>query len=90
MSANTASTESIILSEDFFGVAFSPLIEALSGTKPERKDAFNSVRILAKMAGLLSGKEKILAVSYGTNISGSRIVVLTLAHAEAEIPPKVL
>jgi hypothetical protein len=85
MSATTAGTTSILLSEDFFGVSANAFFRKLTeGSKPERKDAFNGVKTLAKVAGLLSSKEKVLSVSVGCNVSGARLIILTL---EA---PKVL
>lgn len=83
MSVQTAAATSLILTEDFFGVVANQLFQAIaSGTKPERKDAFLTIRQMAKTARVLSSKEKILSIGIGVNISGQRHIAIAL-----EAPP---
>lgn len=86
MSARVESNiTAIILTEDFFGVAYSSLISHLQdGDKNQRKDAFVAIRLMAKGAGLISGKDKVLTISKGCLPSGVKMITLVV-ETEAQM-----
>jgi regulator of extracellular matrix RemA (YlzA/DUF370 family) len=85
MSATSNAATSLILTEDFFGVVANQLFTAMSeGTKPERKDAFLTIRQMAKTAKLLTAKEQILSIGVGCNISGQKHISIVLKAPESD------
>lgn len=90
MSVQTHAATSLLLTEDFFGVVATQLFQAMTdGSKPERKDAFLTIRQMAKTARILSSKEKILSIGVGCNVSGQKHICIVL-EAQREILAQAL
>lgn len=80
MSVQTHAATSLILTEDFFGVAANTYFRSLTSedSRLMRKDAFLGIKAMLKAAGLVTSKEKILSIGLGCNISGQKHISVVL------------